>query len=101
MWAWLKSLFVKPKPNEPIELVVADTSNWRKGMWVVYAGDVGVLYDITPAYAEVHLVDVATGLTIKEVRPAISALRQAKWLEIPDCRRGIEREAGRELGYGD
>ena len=101
MWNWFKSLFVKPTPSEPIVLNTPDVSNWKVGMWVVVENKVGILHKITPAFAEVHIVDINTGETISEIKPALNALRQCRWLEIPECRRQIDRERGRELGYGD
>lgn len=72
---------------------------WRQGMWVVYKSRIGILFKLDDI-CEVHLVDGQTGETVEQITSPLSGLRQAKWVEIPECRRNITREKGAELGYG-
>lgn len=68
-------------------------------MWVVVDKKIGILNKLgTPC--EVHLVDPATGETTLVIAAVVDSLRQARWSEIPLCRRNISEEAGRALGYG-
>jgi hypothetical protein len=73
-------------------------SIWRNNMWVMTPKGIGIMFKMgTPCC--IHLVNPENGLTIEPWFFPIGQLRQAKWEEIPECRRMISREKGRRLGY--
>ena len=102
MFQQIKNLFsdpsvaVKHSATTVINTDVQKTA-WRNNMWVVTPNGVGVLFQIGEPCL-VHLVDPQTGVTIKEALYQSTKLRQARYLEIPECRRGDEDKAAR-LGY--
>lgn len=74
--------------------------NWRTGMWVVASSNrIGVLFSIGDSCL-VHLVDRQSGETVEQISCPITELRQAKYGEIPECRRGITKQQAEALGYG-
>ena len=75
--------------------------NWRPGMWVVASGNrIGILFELGETCG-VHLVERSTGATIDEISVPLTSLRQAKFGEIPECRRiGLTKEKAEVLGYG-
>lgn len=92
----IKDFFNRTKRHTPVTHV----KQWRQGMWVVTnKGEIGILVAIDSP-AEVHLVNPDNGETIARYMCDLSELRQAKWLEIPECRRKISHEKGLELYYG-
>ncbi len=94
MWPF-KELFNTAK-REPVNVI----KNWRNGMWVVASSNrVGVLYRLGDP-CEVHLVDRQSGETVEQIYCPLTELRQAKFGEIPECRRGITKERAEALGYG-
>ena len=94
MWPF-KQLF-NLTTKEPVNVI----KNWRNGMWVVASGNrVGVLYKLGDP-CEVHLVNPTTGETTNQISCQLTELRQAKFGEIPECRRGITKERAEALGYG-
>lgn len=101
----LKKLFSRKPPitveysSTPKEQPATFIRKWRQGMWVVYKSRIGILFKLDEI-CEVHLVNVKTGETIEQVMVPLSGLRQAKWAEIPECRRNITHEKGAALGYG-
>lgn len=75
---------------------------WRTGMWVVLDGKVGILHKFVDSLVEVHLVDVTTGHTTLITTVALQAIRQARYTEIPECRRdAFPPDLAKEYGYGD
>ena len=88
----VKGWFTKEPPAVTVK-------NWRQGMWVVHEGKIAILFEIgTPSI--IHYVDMTTGETTSVGSVLISALRQAKWLEIPATRRPPTLEIAQGLGYG-
>lgn len=75
--------------------------NWRVGMWVVLDNEIGIIAQFFDSSVNFHKVNSKTGETVSEQIVPFEALRQARWEEIPECRRGFTREAAAELGYGD
>jgi hypothetical protein len=68
-------------------------------MWVVDNGNVGILCSIG-SVCEVHYVDTVSGETIYSEGRPLGSLRQCKYIEIPECRRGLTQEQAEVLGYG-
>lgn len=66
-------------------------------MWVMTDYGIGILFDISKGI--VHLVG-QDGQTTEAVVVNLNGIRQAKWKEIPECRRQITEEEGKALGYG-
>jgi len=87
--------FFKSKPV--VETPPVIKSLWRNNMWVMAPQGVGVLFALG-APCIVHLVD-EIGETKGVVQLPAEQLRQAKWDEIPESRRGVSRERGLYLGY--
>ena len=73
MFKSIKRLF------SPKQVPVAINKNWRN---------------------EIHYVYPFTGETVGVDNIPLNALRQARWIEIPECRRNITPAKGLELGYG-
>lgn len=70
----------------------------RRGMWVVFGGNTGILVRAKElGIGEVHLVNAA-GETVEVVDAPLDSLRQARWDEIPEPRRP-EREMAAAMGY--
>lgn len=88
--------FKRKKATTVLTTVVKN--QWRNHMWVMSPTGVGVLFKYSFPNSLVHLVD-AKGETIKEIEVATLELKQAKWEEIPETRRGISQEAAAKLGY--
>jgi hypothetical protein len=86
--------------NKTVKTPVLIKKNWKAGMWVMTQDcTVGILTKLgNPCL--VHIVNQASGETIKELSVDLNSLRQAKWHEIPECRRGITQAEGEALGYG-
>lgn len=76
-------------------------SDWRRGMWIVFEGRVGILADFIGKDVVFHEVNVNTGETEKEVQVSMGAIRQAKYYEVPACRMSVSKDVAKELGYGD
>lgn len=68
--------------------------------WVVHAGRVGIVADLSEfGFAEVHYVD-DNGMTIEVNKKArVGELRLAKWAEIPLRRRPLDQRVAAGLGY--
>ena len=101
---WFTSLFSDPVKTEQVKAtkntMVVDTpvkSVWRNNMWVMTPEGVGILFEMAVP-CTVHLVDKSNGETIKVIKADPSQIRQAKYVEIPECRRGSVERAN-ELGY--
>jgi len=79
---------------------VVQNKAWRKGMWVInQEQEPSILWTVGDSCV-IHVVSKTTGETVKECSVSLNELRQARWEEIPECRRGITKEAGEALGYG-
>jgi len=89
---WFTYFGPKVKPNLTFK-------NWRPNMWVIYEGKPAILFSLDSPCI-IHFVDPESGETIETTSVELSALRQATYDEIPQIRRGISREAAKELGYG-
>lgn len=90
--------------SKPISTTVAPPiilpKQWRTNMWVMVAGNIGILTDLNET-CSVDLVNPQTGETTSTVQVSLSGLRQARFGEIPACRKiGVTPEQGLELGYG-
>ena len=66
-------------------------------MWVIHNEEPHIIFKLSPLL--IHSIDKQTGETTGELAVPLEALRQAHYDEIPDIRRGISREAAKELGY--
>ena len=95
MFKKLLGVFTPKKKSVPQERA------WKKGMWVSHTetGETGIIFQLGNI-CEIHYVDVVSGETIRKETVDIQLLRQARWVEIPVCRRFISEEKGKELGYG-
>lgn len=69
----------------------------RKGMWVKFGEQLGILVSFDSGGTEVHLVNAA-GETVQVVQPQMAELRQATYAEIPKARRPSKVLAAK-LGY--
>lgn len=79
---------------------LAKLSKWRTGMWVMAGDQIGILNKLDLPLVEVHFVDRETGETTLIQNVVLNALRQAKYAEIPECRRtNFPLELARSLGY--
>lgn len=70
---------------------------WRVGMWVMTPDGIGIIFRLQEPVC-VHLVNTKDGTTLREALYDSSKVRQAKYLEIPECRRMLEEKA-KSLGY--
>jgi len=70
----------------------------RLTMWVVANGKIGILTEIRPDSFVVDFVNPSDGTTLLPGVVDPKNLRQARWAEIPECRRP-PKEASRRLGY--
>jgi len=86
-----------------IKLAKPHSVGWmRQGMWVVVDGKTAILHKIDPVGLEVHYVDMETGDTVLIAHVPVGAIRQAKYTEIPGCRRAnFPIDIARGYGYGD
>ncbi len=96
----------QPKTYEiaaDIKLGKPVTSGWmRQGMWVVVDGRVAILHKIDSVGLEVHYVSMENGETILIDHVPVGAIRQARYTEIPECRRvNFPIDVARGYGYGD
>lgn len=95
MWNPFKS----KTSNSSVLTTQVKKTEWRNNMWVSSPDGVGILFNMKdPTSCIVHLVG-NDGITIKEVKHNIQHLAQAKWIEIPETRRNIDKERGLYLGY--
>ena len=78
---------------------IVNNKQWRLNMWVIVDTRPGILVSIGNP-CQVDMVDANTGETTLSLAVGLDALRQAKYHEIPTCRRNISLEAALELGYG-
>ncbi len=85
-----------PKIPPPSNSVV---KGWRTGMWVMYLNKIAILVSIGDL-CEIHYTDTITGENIGTAQVPLSALRQARYSEIPVQRCLISAEKALELGYG-
>ena len=69
----------------------------RKGMWVMLAGRVGIVANLSNPDAEVHLVD-SDGITETVVIVTQSSIAQAAFDDIPAARRPTA-DVAQKLGY--
>ena len=94
---FIKRLFNKTTREQPQTI----KKNWRVGMWVqTQDNKTGILFKLGDT-CEIHIVDRTSGETVEVVQEVIEHVRQAKWGEIPECRRrGITKEQAEALGYG-
>lgn len=74
-------------------------NEWRNGMWVVTSKGVGIIFQMGNDLL-IHLVDPTTGETVNATIEHRQAVRQAKYDEIPTCRKvGLTKEKAAYLGY--
>jgi hypothetical protein len=71
----------------------------RNNMWVMTPDGIGILFQYMIPVSKVHMVDEEDGTTFAEVAYSTSALRQAKYNEIPECRRGMDKKWFNRKGY--
>lgn len=93
MFKSIKRLF------SPKQVPVAINKNWRNGMWVMYGEQIAIISKVGDP-CEIHYVYLFTGETVGVDNIPLNALRQARWIEIPECRRNLTPAKGLELGYG-
>ncbi len=96
----------KPKTYQieaTIPLLKPPTFTWmRRGMWVMVNNKIAILHQIDSVGIEVHFVDSETGETYLVEYVPMGAARQAKYYEIPECRRkDFPIELAKEYGYGN
>jgi hypothetical protein len=91
---WFKP---KQKGTVVLEARPIKSSFWRNNMWVMTPDGIGIIFDLRQPVL-VHLVDERTGLTIGAKEYLAETIRQAKYKEIPESRRGSPEKAAR-LGY--
>lgn len=103
MMNFLKKVF-SDKPETKVEgakgtVVVTQVVKraWRNNMWVMTPDGIGIIFQLSEPVV-VHLVDKVSGLTLRSAHYASEQLRQAKFLEIPEVRRG-DKEKANKLGY--
>lgn len=89
---------LRKKPKTEVLLPVVKKVQWRNNMWVVTEDGVGILFDYGPVDSVVHLVN-PDGTTKESKTYKSLMLRQAKWNEIPQNRRGVDRTTANYLGY--
>ena len=70
---------------------------WRNNMWVMTPNGVGIIFKLGEP-CTVHLVNEMDGTTKASIEISTELLRQAKFAEIPECRKCSEEKAQR-LGY--
>lgn len=76
-------------------------NEYRLGMWVrTTQGKPAIVYRIESDGLIVHHVDNQTGETVDEMKVSYNDVRQCKYLEIPEVRRGFTKKTAKELGYG-
>jgi len=94
MW----DIFKKKKQTNIVIPTRLKKTELRNNMWVMTPQGVGILFNLQPESSLVHLTN-DKGETTKDIFVITKDLRQAKWLEIPEPRRGVDREQGYHLGY--
>lgn len=116
MWEWIKAFFRDPVYVEaplllpepaPKQLIMGGeapkltppNTTFRRGMWGVLDGQVGVIHEFKGQDIMFHHVDRETGFTTKEEQISSLRVRQAKFEEIPPCRWGLTRDDAVRLGY--
>ena len=105
-WPWQK----KKEEEVPVQSVVFEPAavaaplprGVRRGMWVTVGGELPAGIVTGPgSYPHEVLVDFVSpdnGVLDTKTVP-LEFLRQAKWEQIPESRRGITPEQARRLGY--
>lgn len=92
---WLNTIksLISPK------IVYAEPTNLKTGKWVVSGEYVGIVTDLSSSHiVGVDIVD-KDGTTLKHVKvPAVSVML-AKYIDIPESRRPITKDAATQLGY--
>jgi hypothetical protein len=94
----IKSFFSTQPVKQDVPVVFID-KGWRTGMWVMVDGQIGILFKLGDP-CSIHLVNPQTGETTSEEMIPIGKLRQARFGEIPQCRRHFTEQRALELGYG-
>ena len=104
MFDWLKSKKTDPAPtfvtqDVPVPgLIIPGMVLLRAKKWVVVKGQVGIVVSAdTSGYVKVDLTN-GRGETIQQVRVPVGEVRLARYLEIPEPRRGDKVKAA-TLGY--
>lgn len=92
MWPFKKKSVVPEKEivfvDRPIYTKKENTTNFRRGMWVISNGKVGILFRFEGSdKAVVHLVN-ERGETYQVETQNLVDLRQARKKEVPECRKG-------------
>lgn len=72
---------------------------FRNNMWVMTEQGIGILFSYSQFASEVHLVDENDGTTRLITHLGTNTLRQARYDEIPECRRGASKEWFNSKGY--
>jgi hypothetical protein len=97
LWA---DKFAPPPASKSHTIVVqppAPKTAWRNNMWVMTPEGPGIIFRLQEPVL-VHLVNISNGETRAEVLYASEHIRQAKYMEIPECRRGDKTKLT-ALGY--
>lgn len=68
-------------------------------MWVMTPNGIGILFTYQEPVSTIHLVDEQDGTTKIVAFFSSNELRQAKYDEIPKCRRGASKEWFNQKGY--
>jgi hypothetical protein len=107
---WGVEDYTPNEPQESLDSVIYQFNNqlqptvkneYRLGMWVrTTQGKPAIVYRIEQDGLIVHHVDNQTGETTDEMKVSYNDVRQCKYLEIPEVRRGFTEETARKLGYG-
>lgn len=109
--AWYNFWKKKEEPKEfiltpDLRIVKSNTdptkvrrNEWRNGMWVMTSKGVGIIFQMGNDLL-IHLVDPKTGETVNATIEHRQAVRQARYDEIPACRKvGLTKERAEFLGY--
>jgi hypothetical protein len=73
---------------------------FRTRMWVMKGTQIGILNEIKEDSGDFHSVNWDDGTTMNTEWVELAHLRQAKYYEIPDCRRTFTPETAAGMGYG-
>ena len=93
--------FVKKLFNKTERQINTIPKGWRVGMWVVdEANKPAIIYSMVPDSIVIHYINKNTGETVEQQTVSYTSVRQAKFGEIPECRRMITKEKAEALGYG-
>lgn len=85
--------------RKPIVDSIVFKSQWRNNMWVMTEYGIGILFS-NNNMATIHLVSPKTGETLSIINAPYGAFRQAKFDEIPECRKvGLTKERAELMGY--